>query len=173
MNLSVFLLNSRGFHKDACLLQAHSFCLHFFIEDIWKETLVSSSQVWWGSLEGHLLLSVITVRFSVFLSKEFKVWATPRIPDVVVSQRFWNIRTKMQSPKVQLSPSCSNQTWTKIALCSAVLNHAASLAARPAQLNWHTFSWTLEPSDSRMLSVRPKFVFFFFERLNFWKLASP
>lgn len=53
------------------------------------------SQVWWGFLEGQLLLNVIIVCISFFLSKEFQSeWSTLHIPDVVVNQNFGTFELK-------------------------------------------------------------------------------
>lgn len=128
------------------------------------------SQVWWGSLEGQLLLSVITVSFSVFLSKEFQSeWATPHIPDVVVNQNFGTFERKCNPLKFSWVPVSPTKHGQKC-ICATV--HMASSARRilgcltQPQLNWHTALWTLEPSDSRMLELRAWFGFFFF----FWEI---
>ena len=85
---------------------------------------------------------------------------------------------KMQSPKVQLSPSFSNQTWTKMYLCNGSHGFLSTLHpwlpdSAPAELTCHTVSFgAIKLQDAQIeVLVRGCFVlfWFFFEKLNFWK----
>lgn len=171
----VFLLNSEVFTEmPVC---SSSFILFALLYRGWhlKGNVGSEvpSQVWWGSLEGQLLLSVITVRFQFSFLRNSKVSEPLPHPRCCCKPEFWNIRTKMQSPKAQLSPSFSNQTWTKC-ICATVHmashRHAASLAA------WLSPSWT-DTMTGNFRAIRlqgcsnrgPGSVFFFFWEIKFLK----
>lgn len=100
------------------------------------------SQVWWGFLEGQLLLNVIIVCISFFLSKEFQnERSTLHHPRCCCKPEFWNIWTKIQSPKVQLSPSSPTKRWQK---CICAMVHMTSSAlcvpgcVTQSQMSWHT-----------------------------------
>lgn len=81
---------------------------------------------------------------------------------------------KMQSPKVQLSPSFS-KTWTKMYLCNGSHGFLSALHpwlpdSAPVELKCHTVNFrAIKLQDARIEALVRWFVFFFFERLNFWK----
>ena len=78
-----------------------------------KRTIGSKvpSQVWWGFLEGQLLLNVIIVHISFFLSKEFQnERATLHIPDVVVKQNFGTFERKFNPLKFSRVPALQLNT---------------------------------------------------------------
>lgn len=83
-------------------------------------------QVWWGFLERQLLLNVITVRFSVFLSKEFQSeWATPHIPDVVVNQNFGTFEWKCNPLKFSWIPASPTKHGQKSICATAHMTSSA------------------------------------------------
>lgn len=133
----------RGSHMDACLLQLiHSVCTPF--------SKTSERKRWLeGSIPGVMRISGRTVLVECYYCLHF-AFPFEGIPKGVIHSphprccckpEFWNIWTKIQSPKVQLSPNSQTKHWQKC-ICATV--HVTS-AVRSSWSAWLSPKWTDTP----------------------------